>query len=138
MFKRFIKRHIEKAVNEYMETWFDKVLRDTLTDVNREWEYKLKNQCKDVEINYDTLACEIDYQELAESIDYSDLNHYISADDVAAQIDLNDLANEIEIDPEDIHYESLAKEIDVDELDKQLKEKVLRDLTHKIRKALYV
>ena len=138
MFKRFIKRHIEKAVNEYMETWFDKVLRDTLTDVNRDWEYKLKNQCEDVEIDYETLACEISYEELAESINYTDLNHYISADDVAAQIDLNDLAKEIEINPEDIDYESLAKEIDVDELDEQLKEKVLRDLTHMLRKALYV
>ena len=136
MFKRFIKRHIEKAVNEYMETWFDKVLRDTLTDVNRDWEYKLKNQCEDVEIDYETLACEISYEELAESIDYSDLNHYISADDIAAQIDLNDLAKEIEINPEDIHYESLAKEIDVDELDDQLKEKVLDELTYKIRRAL--
>ena len=138
MFERFIKRHIEKAVNEYMETWFDKVLRDTLTDVNRDWEDKLKNQFEDSEIDYETLACEISYEELAENICYSDLNHYISADDVAAQIDLNDLAKEIEINPEDIHYESLAKEIDVDELDEQLKEKVLRDLTHMIRKALYV
>ena len=138
MFKRFIKRHIEKAVNEYMETWFDQVLRDTLTDVNRDWEIKLKESCEDVEIDYETLACQIRYEELAENIDYSDLNDFISADDVAAQIDLNDLAKEIEINPEDIHYESLAKEIDVDELDEQLKEKVLRDLTHMIRKALYV